>query len=115
MGGRTSRPKRPARANNPPPSRSFHGRAKAFAKTDFGKLGGALPTEQSRTRKRGFALPFTGLNHGKRNIVLDMKEAIGRETVQYVRNIYKYYVAYKLAMAQRQATQKAREAVKGAQ
>jgi hypothetical protein len=28
---------------------------------------------------------------------------IGRETVQYVSNIYKYYVAYQLAYAETQA------------
>jgi hypothetical protein len=33
---------------------------------------------------------------------------IGRETVTYVANIYKYYVAYKLALAQSQIRQKAR-------
>jgi membrane-bound lytic murein transglycosylase MltF len=35
-------------------------------------------------------------------------EKIGRETVQYVSNIYKYYVAYTLILEQREA----REAVK---
>ena len=30
-------------------------------------------------------------------------EDIGRETVQYVSNIYKYYIAYQLAMAQRES------------
>ena len=49
------------------------------------------------------------------NVERVVSERVGSETVTYVSNIYKYYVAYKLAMAQRQATQKAREAVKGAQ
>ena len=35
-------------------------------------------------------------------------EKIGRETVQYVSNIYKYYVAYTLILEQREA----REALK---
>ena len=35
-------------------------------------------------------------------------EKIGRETVQYVSNIYKYYVAYTLILEQ----QRAREAAK---
>ena len=30
-------------------------------------------------------------------------EAIGRETVQYVANIYKYYIAYRMLTAQREA------------
>jgi hypothetical protein len=33
---------------------------------------------------------------------------IGRETVQYVANIYKYYVAYTLLAEQRQTRQRAR-------
>ena len=36
---------------------------------------------------------------------------IGSETTTYVRNIYKYYVAYKLAMDAHDAAQKAREQV----
>jgi len=34
---------------------------------------------------------------------------IGQETATYVANIYKYYVAYKLAVEQSQVTQKAKE------
>ena len=33
---------------------------------------------------------------------------IGQETVIYVGNVYKYYVAYKLAMEQAQVRQKAK-------
>jgi membrane-bound lytic murein transglycosylase MltF len=36
-------------------------------------------------------------------------EKIGRETVQYVSNIYKYYVAYRLARAEREQRERARE------
>lgn len=36
-------------------------------------------------------------------------ERIGRETVQYVSNIYKYYVAYRLARDEREMREKARE------
>jgi membrane-bound lytic murein transglycosylase MltF len=43
------------------------------------------------------------------NVERVASERIGRETVQYVSNIYKYYVAYKLAMEQREL----REAAKG--
>ena len=35
-------------------------------------------------------------------------EDIGRETVQYVSNIYKYYIAYQLAMAQRESRSQAK-------
>ena len=36
-------------------------------------------------------------------------EKIGRETVQYVSNIYKYYVAYRLARDEREQRERARE------
>jgi len=44
------------------------------------------------------------------NVELIVAEKIGRETVQYVSNIYKYYVAYTLILEQQQA----REALKKA-
>ena len=37
-----------------------------------------------------------------------MSERIGRETVQYVSNIYKYYVAYRMVLEQEQARARAR-------
>ncbi|HMK14016.1 MAG TPA: transglycosylase SLT domain-containing protein, partial [Burkholderiales bacterium] len=40
-------------------------------------------------------------------------EKIGSETVTYVRNIYKYYIAYTLALEQGAERDRAREAVKG--
>ena len=36
-------------------------------------------------------------------------EKVGRETVQYVSNIYKYYLAYKMVMEQREERQKAKQ------
>jgi hypothetical protein len=41
-------------------------------------------------------------------------ERIGRETVTYVANIYKYYVAYKLVVEGRERRDAAKEAVKKA-
>ncbi|HEY4932899.1 MAG TPA: transporter substrate-binding domain-containing protein [Terriglobales bacterium] len=41
------------------------------------------------------------------NVELVAAKDIGQETVTYVANIYKYYVAYKLAVEQREAKQKA--------
>jgi hypothetical protein len=38
-------------------------------------------------------------------------DIVGRETVQYVSNIYKYYMAYRLATERNQERHKAREAV----
>jgi len=40
-------------------------------------------------------------------------ERIGRETVQYVSNIYKYYVAYKLILEERAETKAARKELRG--
>jgi len=46
------------------------------------------------------------------NVEIVAAESIGRETVQYVSNIYKYYLAYKMLVEQREARLKAkREAV----
>jgi membrane-bound lytic murein transglycosylase MltF len=46
------------------------------------------------------------------NVERIASERIGRETVQYVSNIYKYYIAYRLAMDREQARSRARSALK---
>ena len=46
------------------------------------------------------------------NVEVVAAEAIGRETVQYVANIYKYYLAYKMLTEQRDQRRKAVEAAK---
>jgi membrane-bound lytic murein transglycosylase MltF len=46
------------------------------------------------------------------NVELVVAEKIGAETTTYVRNIYKYYVAYRLMVDAEDARQKARDAVK---
>ncbi len=46
------------------------------------------------------------------NVEIVTAEKIGIETTMYVRNIYKYYVAYKLMAAAEDARKKAREAIK---
>ena len=43
------------------------------------------------------------------NVELVASKDIGQETVTYVANIYKYYVAYKLAVEQAQIRQKAKQ------
>ncbi|HEY2796480.1 MAG TPA: transporter substrate-binding domain-containing protein [Thermoanaerobaculia bacterium] len=48
------------------------------------------------------------------NVELIASEKIGRETVTYVSNIYKYYIAYKLATESEAEKRKAREEVKKA-
>jgi membrane-bound lytic murein transglycosylase MltF len=45
------------------------------------------------------------------NVELVAAEKIGRETVQYVSNIYKYYLAYKMLMEQREQRLKAKSEV----
>jgi membrane-bound lytic murein transglycosylase MltF len=47
------------------------------------------------------------------NVELVAAQDIGQETVQYVSNIYKYYVAYKMSLDQVRLRQKAKEKVKG--
>jgi len=46
------------------------------------------------------------------NVEVVAAEAIGRETVQYVANIYKYYLAYTMLTEQRDRRQQAIEAVR---
>lgn len=46
------------------------------------------------------------------NVELVAAKDIGQETVQYVSNIYKYYVAYKMTLDQRKTREQAKEAVK---
>jgi len=48
------------------------------------------------------------------NVERVVSERVGRETVQYVSNIYKYYVAYRLVIERRDARSQARESVGGA-
>jgi membrane-bound lytic murein transglycosylase MltF len=47
------------------------------------------------------------------NVERIVSERIGRETVGYVGNIYKYYVAYRLALEQRDERNRQKAAVKG--
>jgi membrane-bound lytic murein transglycosylase MltF len=47
------------------------------------------------------------------NVEVVASEAIGLETVQYVSNIYKYYLAYKMLEEQREERQKAKSEVAG--
>ena len=46
------------------------------------------------------------------NVELIASERIGRETVTYVSNIYKYYIAYRLVVADREQRAAAKDAVK---
>ena len=46
------------------------------------------------------------------NVELIAAREIGRETVQYVANIFKYYIAYRLSMERRQERLEQKEAVR---
>ena len=58
----------------------------------------------AREQRRGDWIPISGL----RNVELLVAQDVGPVTVQYVSNIYKYYVAYKLVVEQGQSLQRAR-------
>jgi membrane-bound lytic murein transglycosylase MltF len=73
----------------------------------------AGPNRIARLRKEA---PDMGLdpNVWFNNVELVAAKDIGQETVTYVSNIYKYYIAYKLAVEQRQIREKAKGSPKGA-
>ena len=68
----------------------------------------AGPARIARLRKEAAA---AGLDPNKwfNNVEVIAAKRIGRETVTYVSNIYKYYLAYKLVMAQMQERQQIKE------
>ena len=59
----------------------------------------AGPTRIARLRKKAATEGFDP-NQWFGNVELVVAKEVGQETVQYVNNIYKYYVAYKLTLAQ---------------
>jgi membrane-bound lytic murein transglycosylase MltF len=69
----------------------------------------AGPNRIARLRKEA---ADNGLDPNKwfGNVELMVAKDIGQETVNYVSNIYKYYVAYKLALSDKQAQPKAEQA-----
>jgi membrane-bound lytic murein transglycosylase MltF len=69
---------------------------------------GRIKQLRERAAKRGLD-PNKWFN----NVELVAAEAIGRETVQYVSNIYKYYLAYKMVMEQEQGRQKVKKEASG--
>ncbi|HEX8800683.1 MAG TPA: hypothetical protein VF772_18830 [Terriglobales bacterium] len=69
----------------------------------------AGPNRIARLRKEA---ADNGLDPNKwfGNVELMVAKDVGQETVNYVGNIYKYYIAYKLALSDQQAQQKAGQA-----
>jgi membrane-bound lytic murein transglycosylase MltF len=77
----------------------------AFAAYNAGP--GRIASLRKEAAKRGLD-PNVWFN----NVEIVASEKIGRETVTYVSNIYKYYIAYKLATEDMAERRKAREEVK---
>ena len=69
----------------------------------------AGPNRIVRLRKKAAA---DGLDPNKwfGNVELEVAKDVGQETVTYVSNIYKYYIAYKLTLEQAQEKKKAIQA-----
>jgi membrane-bound lytic murein transglycosylase MltF len=76
----------------------------AFAAYNAGP--GSISRMRKEAEKRGLD-PDKWFN----NVELVVAEKIGMETTTYVRNIYKYYAAYRLTMEAEEAARKARESV----
>jgi membrane-bound lytic murein transglycosylase MltF len=86
---------------------SFNAQLFTFAAYNAG------PARVAGLRKKAAAM---GLDANKwfQNVEIVAAREIGRETVQYVSNILKYYVAYQRIAAQAERRDKAKESLKGA-
>ncbi|MGE5412831.1 MAG: transglycosylase SLT domain-containing protein [Syntrophomonadaceae bacterium] len=80
----------------------------AFAAYNAGP--GRIQSLRKEAAKRGL-----DPNQWFNNVEIVASEKIGRETVTYVANIYKYYVAYKLIIESAEERRKARDGVKAEQ
>src|SRR5262249_29282193 len=80
-----------------------------FAFASYNAGPGKIARMRGEAQKRGLD-PDVWFN----NVELVTAEKIGIETTTYVRNIYKYYVAYKLMLDAQEAKKRARAAVKQA-
>ena len=69
---------------------------------------GKVQSPREEAKKRGL-----DPNRWFRNVELVAAEKIGQETVSYVSNICKYYIAYRLVLESRVATKEAVERIKG--
>ena len=77
-----------------------------FAFASYNAGPGNISKMRKEAEKRGLD-PDTWFN----NVEIVTAQKIGLETTTYVRNIYKYYVAYRLQLDAMEATRKAREQV----
>jgi membrane-bound lytic murein transglycosylase MltF len=78
-----------------------------FAFASYNAGPGRISQMRKLAEKRGLD-PNQWLN----NVEIVTAEKVGMETTTYVRNIYKYYVAYRLALAVQAEREKAREKLK---
>lgn len=77
-----------------------------FAFASYNAGAGRISSLRKEAAKRGF-----DPNVWFHNVEYVAAQKLGRETVTYVGNIYKYYIAYRLAIESRSATQAALEAM----
>ena len=85
--------------------------AKAFPAADLvqhGAVSDRIPTPEYAEAKAQGLDPDRWFN----NVELVAAKRIGRETVTYVANIYKYYIAYQLMMEAREEREQAIERLK---
>ncbi len=78
-----------------------------FAFASYNAGPGRISELRKEAAKRGLD-PNKWFNH----VEVVAAEKIGRETVRYVSNIYKYYLAYKMVAEQREEREKAKREVK---
>jgi membrane-bound lytic murein transglycosylase MltF len=80
-----------------------------FAFASYNAGAGRISQLRKEAAKRGFD-PDIWFH----NVEYVVGEKIGQETVTYVSNICKYYIAYRLVLESRLATKEAIERIKGA-
>ena len=87
-----------------PDANFSEGNRPLFAFASYNAGPGNISKMRKEAKKRGLD-PDKWFN----NVELVTAEKIGAETTTYVRNIYKYYVAYKLTLEAQETARKARE------
>jgi membrane-bound lytic murein transglycosylase MltF len=78
-----------------------------FAFASYNAGAGAISRMRKEAAKRGF-----DANKWFNNVEVVVAEKVGMETTTYVRNIYKYYISYRLMLEADRERQKARGGVK---